>query len=321
MSSASRDHVVSHHPTNDITFVSGGKWTTWREMAEDCVDQAVEGSPYLKKKAGPSRSLETPLIGTGKTEQFPNGWHENLAVRLSQQYDLAFDVAQHLARNYGTRAPDVLRYVDSSGVKGSRSGLYKHYPRLYEGAAATTGYPYLEAEVRYAVDVEYARKPADILGRRTRLAFLNSTAAHLTLPKVVEIMGDQLGWDQKRKRKELEEAEAVMYRDYAGPVPNKKGAKLRNACTADVMDIFHKIDTKRQGLISREGIANAAKELGFPLNEAQLEKAMTEMDTHGKGQVGFPEFLMWWNSAEENQVWSSLSPKGTAGFGPTTSME
>ena len=34
---------------------------------------------------------------------------------------------------------------------GSRSGLYKHYRRLYEGAAATTGYPYLEAEVRYAV--------------------------------------------------------------------------------------------------------------------------------------------------------------------------
>lgn len=35
-------------------------------------------------------------------------------------------------------------------VSGSRSGLYKHYRRLYEGAAATTGYPYLEAEVRYA---------------------------------------------------------------------------------------------------------------------------------------------------------------------------
>ena len=33
------------------------------------------------------------------------GYHENLAVRLSQKYDVAFDVAQHLVRNYGTRAP------------------------------------------------------------------------------------------------------------------------------------------------------------------------------------------------------------------------
>ena len=32
------------------------------------------------------------------------GYHENLAVTLSQKYDLAFDVAQHLVRNYGTRA-------------------------------------------------------------------------------------------------------------------------------------------------------------------------------------------------------------------------
>ena len=32
------------------------------------------------------------------------GYHENLAVNLSQKYDLAFDVAEHLVRNYGTRA-------------------------------------------------------------------------------------------------------------------------------------------------------------------------------------------------------------------------
>lgn len=33
------------------------------------------------------------------------GYHENLAVNLSQKYDLAFDVAEHLVRNYGTREP------------------------------------------------------------------------------------------------------------------------------------------------------------------------------------------------------------------------
>ena len=42
---------VSHHPTNGITFVSGGKWTTWREMAEDGVEQVIQGHPELKKKA------------------------------------------------------------------------------------------------------------------------------------------------------------------------------------------------------------------------------------------------------------------------------
>lgn len=38
------------------------------------------------------------------------------------------------------------------------------------------GYPYLEAEVRYACR-EYAATVEDVLSRRTRLAFLNSAAA------------------------------------------------------------------------------------------------------------------------------------------------
>eukprot|EP00913_Durusdinium_trenchii_P002165 g1997.t1 len=139
------------------------------------------------------------------------GYHENLAVTLSQKYDLAFDVAQHLVRNYGTRAGQVLDMVDQDTVKGSRSGLYKHYRRLYEGAAATTGYPYLEAEVRYAVNHEYAVTPADA------------------------------------------------------------------------------------------GIAKAAAELGFPLSQDELQKAVSEMDTDKNGEVHFPEFLAWWNSSEKSQ--------------------
>lgn len=300
-SAASRDHVVSHHPTNNITFVAGGKWTTWREMAEDAVDRVLDIAPELKKKAGPSITLETPLIGTGRTDEFPEGWNENVAVRLSQSYDLAFDVAQHLARNYGTHAPDVLKCVGKDEVKGSRSGLYKHYPRLYEGAAASTGYPYLEAEVRYAVEKEYARKPADVLGRRTRLAYLNSTAARLALPKVVQIMGESLGWDAARQRREMEEAEAVMSRDFAGPVPNKTSAKIRNACAADVKDIFDSIDTNKRGTLSKEGIGNAAQKLGFPLATQELDSAMQEMGSNGSGEVGFPQFLMWWNSSKESE--------------------
>jgi len=299
-SSASRDHVVSHHPTNNITFVSGGKWTTWREMAEDGVEQAIERSPYLKKKAGPSRSLDTPLIGTGQTDVFPEGYHENLAVQLCQKYDLAFDVAKHLAKTYGTRAGDVLKYVEEGEVKGSRSGLYKHYPRLYEGAAATTGYPYLEAEVRYACAHEYAVSPADIVARRTRLAYVNSTAAKLTLPRVVDIMADCLGWDKAQANRELEKAEEVLSKDFGGPVPNKQGAQLRTACTADVKDIFDKIDTQKKGSLSKAGIAKAAEELGFPLSANDLQKAVSDMDSTGNGEVNFPEFLSWWNGSEES---------------------
>ncbi len=38
--SLSRDHVI-HLDQSDLISVMGGKWTTYRHMAEDCVDQAV----------------------------------------------------------------------------------------------------------------------------------------------------------------------------------------------------------------------------------------------------------------------------------------
>lgn len=306
---ASRDHVVSHHPTNGVTFVSGGKWTTWREMAEDCVDQVIELNADFKKKAGPSMSLKTPLLGAGPTHECPNGFHENLAVELSQSYDLPYDVAQHLARNYGTRAPDVLIYA--ANVKGTAAGLFKNYPRLYEGSQTT--FPYLEAEVRYAVMHEYAVTPADILGRRTRLAYLNSTAARLALPRVVEIMAECLGWDATQQEFEHARAEDHLATDYAGPVPNKSSAKLRMACTADVKDIFDRIDTSKKGTLSAEGIRVASHELGFPLNDMELQVALRDMDTNRSGEVSFPEFLMWWNSCEESKALQGKIFRGVRG--------
>mmetsp|Transcript_72426 Transcript_72426/g.158014 ORF Transcript_72426/g.158014 Transcript_72426/m.158014 type:complete len:600 (+) Transcript_72426:3-1802(+) len=301
-SDASRDHLISYNKDTDITFVSGGKWTTWREMAEDTVDHILRKNKDLKAKATPTVSLKTPLVGTGKTEFFPEGWNEALAIKLSQHYDVAYDIAQHLVRNYGTRAAEVLEYAPAESVKGSRSGLYKHYPRLYEGAAATTGYPYLEAEVLYAMDKEYAVSPVDILARRTRLAFLNSTAARLALPRVVELMGEKLGWDDARRRAEYEKADRLLNMDFAGPVANKSNAYLRAACAADVKEVFDRIDAKKQGALSREGIESASQELGFPVHGEALDKAMKDMDHHKTGKITFPEFLAWWNSSDESEA-------------------
>ncbi len=59
--------------------------------------------------------------------------------------------------------------------------------------------PYLEAEGKYAVK-EYACTAIDVLARRTRLAFLNVQAADEALPRVIEIMGAELGWSKGQKK-------------------------------------------------------------------------------------------------------------------------
>jgi glycerol-3-phosphate dehydrogenase len=37
----SRDHVISENDETGIIFIAGGKWTTWRLMAEQVVDRVV----------------------------------------------------------------------------------------------------------------------------------------------------------------------------------------------------------------------------------------------------------------------------------------
>ena len=69
------------------------------------------------------------------------------------------------------------------------------------------GYPYVEAEVRYACR-EHAVTVEDILSRRTRLAFLNAEAARDAVERVAEIMTEELGWSEEERARQLAHAQA-----------------------------------------------------------------------------------------------------------------
>ena len=64
----------------------------------------------------------------------------------------------------------------------------------------------IEAEVRYAVRHEYAQTATDVLARRTRLSFLNMQAALDALPRVVDIMAEELNWTRAQKRQQIDDA-------------------------------------------------------------------------------------------------------------------
>lgn len=75
----------------------------------------------------------------------------------------------------------------------------------------------VEAEIRYAIRHEYAQTAIDVLARRTRLAFLNAQAALRALPRVVDIMSDELGWSRFERRRQINSA--VAYFETMGLVP------------------------------------------------------------------------------------------------------
>jgi len=179
----SRDHVV-HVSDSGLLTVTGGKWTTYRKMAFDAVNHAIKVGAL--QPLGPSRTEVVPLMGAV-------GYTDDLPQILQSQYGLAEDVARHLAKAYGSRAKEVAELA--------RQGL---------GQRLAETHPYLEAEVVYGIRHEMGVAVTDVLARRTRLAFLDIASARRALPRVLEIMGDELGWDPARRREEGQKFEEYL---------------------------------------------------------------------------------------------------------------
>ncbi|ODQ67759.1 DAO-domain-containing protein [Nadsonia fulvescens var. elongata DSM 6958] len=175
-----RNHLITYSDSGMMT-ISGGKWTTYRQMAEEAVDSITETFNLATPLASKAITANLKLVGA-------ENWNNFLFISLLQNYNLTPDVAKHLSSNYGDRATTVLSFVKEKDS----------HPALLD-----ENYPYLEAEIDYAVQYEYATTAVDVLCRRTRLGFLDVRAAKKALPKVINVMGQQLNWSNERKASEL----------------------------------------------------------------------------------------------------------------------
>jgi glycerol-3-phosphate dehydrogenase len=182
----SREHVVDT-PLPGLASIAGGKFTTYRLMARDVVDAAVADLPG---PVPPSVTGQLPLLGADGLPAVRAS-----AGRLASDYDVPPDVAEHLIARYGSLASEVLDLVRADKTLGR--------PLL-------DGYPYLRAEIAYAVTHEGALHPEDVLARRVRLLIESADAGLSAAPDVVAIMAGLLGWNRRRRAAELR-----RYQDYA----------------------------------------------------------------------------------------------------------
>ena len=114
-------------------------------------------------------------------------------------------MAAHLAHNYGDKALAVAAIALNDDVTNA-TATAGSAPSSPLSARLAHGYPYLEAEVVYAVKHEYAVTAVDVLAHRTRLAFLNCDAAWSAVPRVVQLMAQLHAWDDTRSAIEWQRA-------------------------------------------------------------------------------------------------------------------
>lgn len=201
-----RNHLLTTSDSGLLT-ISGGKWTTYRQMAEEAVDESLKEFG-LKASAHPNRPLvsgvegfqdNTTLDGTCQTHAVrligAHGFSKTLFINLIQHYGIETEVAKHLTESYGDRAWTVAALCAPTNAR---------FP--VRGERISELYPYVDGEVRYAVRHEYAQSAVDVIARRTRLAFLNAQAALEALPRVIDLMGEELNWNKTRKAAEWKDA-------------------------------------------------------------------------------------------------------------------
>ncbi len=180
----SRRHRVLTSNSGMIT-VTGGKLTTYREMAEDAVDAAVAafGEP-LPRRSRRSRTRSLALRGA-------SGWKD---VRQRDP---------HLADRYGGDAAVVQAMIAAD-------------PSL--GEPLVPGLPYHKAEALYAVRYEMATTLDDVLARRTRARLLARDATAAAAADVAALIAPELGWSADRTADEVARyrAEVAHERDVPG---------------------------------------------------------------------------------------------------------
>ncbi|MGY1437512.1 glycerol-3-phosphate dehydrogenase/oxidase [Streptomyces reniochalinae] len=182
-SKLSREHTVAH-PVPGLVVIAGGKYTTYRVMAKDAVDEAVHG---LDHRVADCVTEEVRLAGA-------EGYHAlwNGRARLAQRAGLHVARVEHLLGRYGSMTEEVLDLVAED-------------PKLGEPLPAADDY--LKAEVVYACTHEGARHLDDVLTRRTRISIETFDRGARSARECAELMAPVLGWDAGQVDREVEHYE------------------------------------------------------------------------------------------------------------------
>jgi glycerol-3-phosphate dehydrogenase len=166
-----------YETSSGMITITGGKLTTWRRMAKITVDRLVE----REAREAPCRTAEIPLGQPVGEEELPavDGMAESSRAALAARY------------GYGAHEVLALAQERAELVEPIQPGL-----------------PDVLAEVVIAARREQARSVGDVLLRRTRLGLL--AARELcgeqdgAVTRVSELLGDELGWDESRRRLEAD---------------------------------------------------------------------------------------------------------------------
>jgi glycerol-3-phosphate dehydrogenase len=211
----SREHAVTR-PVPGLVIVAGGKYTTYRIMAQDAVDAAVK---ELGQAVPASITERVPIIGADGFEAVRNNRR-----RLAERAGLPVSRVEHLLHRYGARAEELIQVVEMA-------------PGLGDPIPGAEGY--LKVEAVYAATHEGALHLEDVMVRRTRIFIEERDRGLAASQEIAELLAPVLGWDADTVKREIADYRLHVQADEAAQREEDDAAanavRLRGLTSSEVM--------------------------------------------------------------------------------------
>jgi len=185
-----RTHIIDVSASGLLTM-TGGKWTSYRSMAEDAVDAACARFGLGRGRKSATRAMR--LLGS--CGHVPGSWED-----LARREGIEPELARSLTSLYGDEARRVLAVAREPGL------MDRIHP----------SHPYIGGEVAYAVRQEMAATVGDVLLRRLPLGLVDMLHAQEAAPIVADIMARELGWGEERRQSEIDNARTLLAAWFTG---------------------------------------------------------------------------------------------------------
>lgn len=233
-SKLSREHAIGTG-AKGLVVVAGGKYTTYRVMAEDAVDAAVHGlSAQLDRSVPPCCTEDVPLLGADGFEALRNQRHQ-----LAAASGLSVPRIEHLLGRYGSLVTEVL-------------DLIAERPDL--GRGLTGADDYLRAEIVYAASHEGARHLDDAIARRTHISIETFDRGTVVAEEVADLMAEVLGWSAEQRDREVEHyLLRVEAERESQTMPDDETADAARMGGRDVVPVLQ--DERPEDAVARSGAA------------------------------------------------------------------
>ncbi|EPG75931.1 FAD dependent oxidoreductase [Leptospira fainei serovar Hurstbridge str. BUT 6] len=177
--SISREEVILTSPSGLITM-GGGKWSTYRKMAEDLIDRVIREGNLSPNNGCKTYHYDFP----GKS-----GFSEQLYLEIRKTYKTSELTSKRLQNAYGGEVFTIL------GKKPTALGA---------------GLEFFKEEVEWFISEEFALTVTDIIARRFRVQFVDLKLAGKLIPPVAQILSKSLGWKEAERKKQEESARTLL---------------------------------------------------------------------------------------------------------------